>query len=135
VLRETVRRRLLVLQEDPLKQAECKRVFTDRCATHRYVSGGAKWTAPERVRLMEALKFMRPGNTLTDGAGPLPDLPSCCGSRDGRVAPAPVPSRSLPEAIMTPLLNEITTLPHPVVRVRDDYHLIEAPRWRPCTPS
>ncbi len=38
-------------------------------------------------------------------------------------SPQPPP----PEPLLTALLNEITTLPDPVVLVLDDYHLIEAP--------
>src|SRR5689334_14996802 len=38
-------------------------------------------------------------------------------------APQPLPT----EALLTALLNELTTLPDPFVLVLDDYHLIEAP--------
>ncbi|MCB8947870.1 MAG: LuxR family transcriptional regulator [Ardenticatenaceae bacterium] len=37
--------------------------------------------------------------------------------------PQPPPS----QAVLTPLLNELTQLPEPIVLVLDDYHLIEAP--------
>ena len=38
-------------------------------------------------------------------------------------SPPPPPT----EAILTTLLNDLTTLPHPFVLVLDDYHMIDAP--------
>ncbi len=47
----------LALQQDALKKAGCERIFADTVS-------GAKWTAQERIGLLEAFEFMRSGDTL-----------------------------------------------------------------------